>query len=173
MREAIAVPDKMLDNRGFITLQRPVGPVAAALDMRCLDCEDVPFILAGGESGPGMLRVGWRVGPPVHPNRPYWSHPLHLCMPCNDLLRLRIDLLPDTQIRKTVLVIGRVWDALMFGKIQQICSPAFRMQASGIVERKTVVLSYFRTISPVQRILVISSGPLSRKIRLRKCPMAG
>src|ERR1044072_7199725 len=68
--DTVPVPDEMLDHGGLIALNQAIPSNPGTLEMRRVYGEDVAFILSCGEPHPGVLRVGRRMRPPVHPDGP-------------------------------------------------------------------------------------------------------
>ena len=68
--DAVAITEEMLHQRGLIAFRHSISADPAALHVSGVDREGIAFVLAGGESRPGVLRIRGRMRAPVHPNRP-------------------------------------------------------------------------------------------------------
>ena len=111
--------DKVLHDRGLITLGQAVCPKLSLLYMRCVHGQDIALIFARRKSCPRVLRIGRRVRAAVHPDRPIRHRGVGAHFDGDQLLGLRIPFFPDAEIPRTVKNIRRhVSHALMLGQSQ-------------------------------------------------------
>ena len=124
-----------LGHRVHVARLRPAALQVAVLEVRGRDLQGVSDPLAGGESGPAVRRLGRRVRPAVHEDRPVQrAHELDVVDA--RFARQRILLLEDARAAEAApLVRRRVRPALVLRRSPDRFGRRVRAHAAGIVER--------------------------------------
>ena len=160
------MPDQMFGHGGFVASRDPVATDPPHFQMGGRDRQHVAFPFPGGEALP---RVGGIVGgmrAAIHVDRPFGRLPGDVRVIGNQLLRRRVDFLPDPQVRRTTRrVVGRVRLALMLGQRQQRCVPTVATQPGGVVDREAEVIADLRSWDALGLVLVKAGRPFSREVR--------
>src|SRR5213594_2321434 len=112
----VSVSNPMLTQRAKIASEKPHALVWRGLQVSRSDRQLIAFPFSRGESLPGMRRVLGRVRPAIHPDDSFLSLPFGVLMPCDHLLRDRIDFLPDTNGADIGKIIRRQRVALLLGQ---------------------------------------------------------
>src|ERR1700752_4256138 len=106
---------------------------------------------------------------PVHPNRARLFVGADVVLDRDDLLRLGILLLPNAQVQRAVVDVGRhVYAALMLLKRQARGIPALSEQARGVVDRDAEIVAKVRS-GPAVLFIFVSPvrNPVSSQKHLR------
>src|ERR1700688_2997711 len=102
----VAMPDKMLGERGLIAFGQSVAPDPALLDMSGGDGEDVAIPLPGGESHPGVRRIRRGMRAAIHPDGAVLFIGTDVLLDGDDMLGLRVFFVPDSQLERATIDVG-------------------------------------------------------------------
>ena len=171
---AVAMPDQMFGRGGVFAARDPIAPDPAFLEMCGGDGQHVAVPFAGGKSLPGVRGVGWRMRTAVHPNGSLGRLPGNMGVISDQLLRVAVHFLPDTQVGGSAPgVIGRMRATLILGQRQQRRVPAIAAQARRVVDRQPEIVADIRAGNALQKIFVELGRPLAGWIYLGEAWNAG
>ncbi len=126
MRHDISVPQEMLGHGGFIALRKTVAARPALFDVRGVHRQDVAFPFTGGKSHKRVRGIRGRMRTAVHPDGARLLISADVIFDRDHLLRVRILLVPDPQMQRSMINIRRhVHPALMFLQREARSVPAF------------------------------------------------
>ncbi len=168
-RQKIAVANPVLHQRGAIAARNSIPADVALLEMRGGDGELIAFPFSGRESLPGVRLVfGW-MRTAIHPDGSFLGLPLHVRVVGDHLLRLVINVLPNSQIgRAARSVVGWMGTALPLRQRRDGCIPTVRAKPGCIRDGQAQIVAEFRTGDSLGLVFVIARPPLAGEIVLGK-----
>ena len=174
VREVVAVADEVLGQRRLIARGHAVAAVPPLLDVRRLDHEPIAFPTPGREAHPGVRRVGRRVRPAVHPDRPRLLVGADVVLDRDDVLRSGVLLVPDADVeRAPVDVVHGVDATLLFVVGQPRGVPTLGPLTGGGRQRNARVVAQPDAGPAIGLVFVLPRGPISGEINLRSGRTAG
>src|SRR5215471_3310 len=134
MGQMIPVPDEVFRERHQVAGRNTVAAMPALLDMCGADRQSIPFPFSGGKTHPGVNGVVGRVWTAIHVNGAVLLIGADVFAQRDDILRLRIALLPNSNSEGPAMYIpDGVNLALMLLKRKAVGIPAKCPLPRGIV----------------------------------------
>jgi hypothetical protein len=159
----------MFDHREAIAGRDSRASKVAGLDVGRRNRQDVAIPQAGGEPHEGVGRIFRRMGPAIHPDRPFLLICPHVHADGNELLRVAVMFLPDPKlIGAEKHIRQRVGRTLVLEHRMARSIPAIAKQSCSFIDRYTAEVSGFLTGNTIGLVFVVTARPLAHEVHLPK-----
>ena len=164
-RQIVAVTHQVFGDARTVAAGNAIPANPSHLEMSGRDGQHIAFPPAGREPLPRMRRVlGW-MRTAVHPDRALRRLPRNVRVVGNQLLRRRIDLLPDSEVgRAAGRVVRRMRFALVFRQRENGRVPAVSVQPRRLVDGDSEIVPDLGAGNALRLIFVKTRRPLAGEI---------